>query len=167
LAGGGSWGSVSDRNAKTDVAAVDYGDVLQRLADQVPVTTWRYKSQDSDIRHMGPMAQDFSAAFGLGEDDLYLDTIDVDGVALAAIQGLYQLSQEQAVQMEALQAENAALEQRLDGLEARMAALETARPVSPASALHSSLMPGVGVFLAVLGLACVRRFKGWAAGGER
>jgi hypothetical protein len=167
LAGGGSWGSLSDRNAKTDVAAVDYRDVLQRLADQVPVTTWRYKSQDPSVRHMGPMAQDFSAAFGLGEDDLYLDTIDVDGVALAAIQGLYQLSQEQAVQIETLEAENAALEQRLDRLETRLVALETTRPVSAASALHSSLLPGGGVFLAVLCLAYTRWLRGRAAGGER
>ncbi|MEO8740656.1 MAG: hypothetical protein ABI537_13275, partial [Casimicrobiaceae bacterium] len=49
-----------------------------------------WKSQDDSIRHMGPMAQDFRAAFGLGETDTGISTVDADGVALAAIQGLNQ-----------------------------------------------------------------------------
>ena len=56
--------------------------------------TWNYKSQDPSIRHVGPMAQDFYAAFGVGEDEKHITTIDADGVALAAIQGLYRLAQE-------------------------------------------------------------------------
>ena len=40
------------------------------------------------------MAQDFHEAFGLGEDDRYISTVDAEGVAMAAIQALYQLSQE-------------------------------------------------------------------------
>ncbi len=67
------------------------------------------------------MAQDFYAAFGLGQDELHISTVDADGVALAAIQGLYQLSQEQAARIEALEVENAALKQRLDGLEVLVA----------------------------------------------
>jgi hypothetical protein len=55
--------------------------------------------------------QDFYAAFGLGEDGAHISTVDADGVALAAIQGLY-------AENEALAAENAALRARLDGLEA-------------------------------------------------
>jgi hypothetical protein len=117
-AGGGSWSSVSDRALKANVLPVDGTDVLARLA-QVPVSTWNYTTQDPSIRHMGPMAQDFSAAFGLGEDDTHISTVDADGVALAAIQGLYAENQ-------ALAAENAALRARLDGLEARLAALEAA-----------------------------------------
>src|SRR5690606_15628030 len=66
-AGGSGWSAVSDRNRKEHFAAVDGEDVLARLR-RVPVTTWNYKSQDASIRHMGPMAQDFHAAFGLGED---------------------------------------------------------------------------------------------------
>ena len=52
------------------------------------IATWNWKSQDASIRHMGPMAQDFRAAFGLGETEKGISTIDADGVALAAIQGL-------------------------------------------------------------------------------
>jgi len=91
--GGGSWSSISDRNAKENVAPVATGDLLERLA-QVPVSTWNYKSQDPSIRHIGPMAQDFFSAFGVGEDDTHITTIDADGVALAAIQELYRITQE-------------------------------------------------------------------------
>jgi hypothetical protein len=62
-------------------------DVLERLA-AIEISTWNYKTQDHSIRHMGPMAQDFYAAFGLGEDQKRINTVDADGVALAAVQGL-------------------------------------------------------------------------------
>ena len=61
--------------------------VLDRVV-AMPLATWNYKEQDDSIRHMGPMAQDFHAAFGLGVSDKLIDTVDPDGVALAAIQGL-------------------------------------------------------------------------------
>jgi hypothetical protein len=123
-ADGGAWNSVSDRNAKENFAAVDGRALLDRLAG-VPVTTWNYKSQDAAIRHMGPVAQDFYAAFGVGEDDKHIATIDADGVALAASQALYALAQEQAGRIAALQAQNAALESRLAALEAQVSAALT------------------------------------------
>lgn len=97
--------------------------MLTQLA-QIPVTTWNYKAQSPSIRHMGPMAQEFYAAFGLGEDDKHISTVDADGVALVAIQGLYQVVQKQDARIETLEAENGALQERLDSLEARVAALE-------------------------------------------
>lgn len=63
------------------------------------------------------MAQDFHRAFGLGDDDKTINSLDADGVALAAIQGLYQIVREK-------EAENTALQRRVDGLEARLKALE-------------------------------------------
>jgi hypothetical protein len=122
-AGSGSWSSVSDRNLKENFTPVDGQQVLTSLAE-IPITTWNYKAQENSIRHMGPVAQDFYAAFALGESETAISTVDADGVALAAIQGLYQLSQEQAAQIQALQAENASLQQRLSGVEARVTALE-------------------------------------------
>ena len=86
-AGSGSWASVSDRSAKENFDIVDRQEVLRKLA-AIPVTTWNYKMEDSSIRHMGPMAQDLYAAFGLGDSDESITSIDADGVALAAIQGL-------------------------------------------------------------------------------
>jgi hypothetical protein len=86
-AGGGSWSSVSDRAAKENFVAVDTTDVLERLL-RVPVSEWNYKSQDASIRHVGPVAQDFREAFGVGESERMISTVDAQGVAFAAIQGL-------------------------------------------------------------------------------
>lgn len=86
-AGGGAWSSVSDRNAKENFLPVNPRDILRKVVG-LPVSTWNYKTQDRSIRHIGAMAQDFFAAFNVGEDDKHIATIDPDGVALAAIQGL-------------------------------------------------------------------------------
>jgi len=85
-AGSGSWSSLSDRNMKTDIAAVDGDEILNRIA-ALPISRWSYISE-GHIRHIGPMAQDFYAAFGLGEDDKHITSIDEEGVAYAAIQAL-------------------------------------------------------------------------------
>jgi len=93
-AGGGSWSSISDRAKKENFESVDPVSVLEKVA-ALPVSTWNYKTQDPSIRHIGPTAQDFRAAFGLGENDITINTVDADGAALAAIQGLHILLQQQ------------------------------------------------------------------------
>jgi trimeric autotransporter adhesin len=118
-AGGGSWSSVSDRSLKENLQPVDGRAILARLT-RLPITTWNYLAQDASIRHMGPMAQDFYAAFGLGEDDVSIATLDLDGVALAAIQGLAEIVEEQSERIEQLETQNAGLEERLAALEARL-----------------------------------------------
>jgi hypothetical protein len=85
--GSGTWNSVSDRNMKENFKAVNSRDILRKVLN-LPITTWNYKTQDASVRHIGAMAQDFNAAFRVGEDDKHISTIDPDGVALAAIQGL-------------------------------------------------------------------------------
>ena len=84
--GGGSWSSLSDRNAKNHVRAISSRAVLRKVA-ALPVHTWSYRTQDASIRHMGPMAQAFRKAFGLGEDARHIDDVDAQGVALAAVKG--------------------------------------------------------------------------------
>ena len=116
LSSDGAWTNASDRDAKANFTLVNGQEVLARLGE-IPITTWNYKSQNPSIRHIGPTAQDFYAAFGVGEDDTHISTLDADGVALAAIQGLYQLVQEQEAQIAALQQQNANLEARLAALE--------------------------------------------------
>ena len=69
---------------------VDGADILRRLS-AVPVTQWSLKAQDAAIKHVGPMAQDFYAAFGLGEDERHINSADVDGIALVSIQALYHI----------------------------------------------------------------------------
>ena len=56
--------------------------ILQKLS-LIPITSWNLKSQDSSIRHIGPVTQDFYTAFVVGEDDRHITTGDADGVALA------------------------------------------------------------------------------------
>ena len=113
--GGGSWSTLSDRAAKEDVRAVDASAVLDQVVG-LPVATWSYRSQDGVV-HMGPMAQDFHAAFGLGSSERLIDTVDADGVALAAIQGLNaRLTDELRArdrEIEALRADLAAVRQLL------------------------------------------------------
>lgn len=117
-AGSGSWATLSGREVKANMAPVDDLQALALLAD-LPISTWNYVGQDPSIRHIGPTAQNFRAAFGVGEDDQHINTVDADGVALAAIQGLYQLVQAQDAQLRDQQQQIAALEARLAALEER------------------------------------------------
>lgn len=103
----------SDRNLKENFAPVDPTDVLDKVT-RLPVSQWNFK-QDSSARHLGPMAQDFHAAFGLGSDDRHIATVDSDGVALAAIQGLNAK----------VEAENRALKQELAELKRVVAELSS------------------------------------------
>ena len=121
--GSGSWESLSDRNAKASILPVDGREVLGALMN-VPISTWNYRGQSQAVQHMGPMAQDFYAAFGLGQDEHYIGSVDADGVALASIQGLYQLVQEKDAKIAALEKQNTDQEKRLDDFEARLASLE-------------------------------------------
>jgi hypothetical protein len=136
-AGSGSWETLSDRNAKAGFKPIDSIQVLERLAS-IPIDSWNYKGQAASVQHIGPVAQDFYAAFGLGEDNHYISSVDADGVAMAAIQGLYQMTQEkqalietlqvdnsrQAAQIEALQVENKQQAVQLAALDARLTVLE-------------------------------------------
>jgi hypothetical protein len=116
LSRGGSWTNSSDVNLKENFSTVDNMAILEKL-DEIPTQSWNYKSEGMEVRHIGPTAQDFYAAFGLGETDKAISTIDADGVSLAAIQGLYQIAQDQAATIDNLQVENANLEARLSALE--------------------------------------------------
>ena len=108
---GTQWSSLSDVGSKHGFRELDGDDVLARIA-AMPVTEWSYKAQEGGIRHIGPTAQDFHAAFGLGEDPLRIGTLDADGVALAGVK--------------AVEARTRAMRDEQDMLRARVAALEAA-----------------------------------------
>lgn len=120
--GAGAWSTLSDRNLKTDIQSILPLDVLERLV-AMPIQQWRYIGQPGEVQHIGPMAQDFAAAFGVGENDTTISTVDADGVALAAIQGLNQKLETELAQS---RAENAGLQAQLQQLAERLAALEAA-----------------------------------------
>jgi trimeric autotransporter adhesin len=105
----GSVNPPSDREVKRDFAPVDAGEVLAKVT-ALPIQAWSYINSPG-IRHLGPVAQDFRAAFGLGADDKTIATVDADGVALAAIQGLNRK----------LETENAELRARLEKIEQLLA----------------------------------------------
>jgi hypothetical protein len=114
-AGGNSWNSISDRATKENFVSVDKRALLEQLAT-MPITEYNIKAQDDSIRHIGPVAQDF-ATFGYGESDKAINMEDADGIALAAIQGLYELVQEKEAEIAALKERMTAME----GLVARLA----------------------------------------------
>jgi hypothetical protein len=82
----------------------------------MPVSSWRFKTESEEVRHIGPTAQDFEAAFSLGNDDRYINSGDADGVALAAIQGLNQKLEEKDARIQVL-------EKKLESLEGVVAGL--------------------------------------------
>jgi hypothetical protein len=117
----------SDRNVKEDFAAVDAQEMLKKVA-ALPLQSWSYTNRPG-VKHVGPMAQDFHSAFGLGEDDKHIATVDADGVALAAIQGLNQKLEGQLRQkdseLKSQQRQITALLNRLNALENRFQSLPT------------------------------------------
>jgi hypothetical protein len=96
----GVWTSVSDRNVKENFRAIDPQAVLAGVA-AMPITEWKYKVEPTGIKHMGPVAQDFHSAFGLGDNDRAIGSVDETGVALAAIQGLNAKLETEAKQKDA------------------------------------------------------------------
>lgn len=106
----------SDVDAKENFKAVSGSEILAKLVE-MPVTTWNY-IDDSETTHIGPMAQDFYGAFGVGLDDKHLSALDVNGVALASIQELNRV-------VEKKDAEIASLKSDLSNLEARLSAVES------------------------------------------
>ena len=87
VAGFTAWNCISDRNVKERIVPIKPSQVLQGVL-AMPVSTWSIIG--SKFRQMGPMAQDFYRAFGLGDNDKTINSIDTAGVAFAAIQGLNQ-----------------------------------------------------------------------------
>lgn len=122
---GNNWACSSDRNLKENLHSVDVAAVLARVAG-LPLYLWNAKGTDPNVRHLGPTAQDFMAAFALGSSSTMIGMQDADGVALAAIQGLNQLLEEQRQSLARQQQRIAMLEDRvaqLDAMRSEIAAL--------------------------------------------
>lgn len=87
LSEGGVWTNVSDATKKENFTTVDTDTILDKIS-ALPITQWNYIAEDDTVTHIGPTAQDFHAAFGLGKNNTSISTIDPAGVALAGIQAL-------------------------------------------------------------------------------
>jgi len=108
----------SDRNLKKNITPVDTDAILKKVSE-LPISTWTYLDEPAEVRHLGPMAQDFHARFGLGNDDRTYHSVDAHGVALAAIQALEHVVKQQEQRIEKLERENRALGLRLRSLDGR------------------------------------------------
>jgi hypothetical protein len=147
----GVWTNSSDRNLKTNFTTLDAKDVLSKVA-AMPIQQWKYKLEPDGKKHIGPMAQDFYAAFGLGDDDKHIGTVDESGVALAAIQGLNQKLEEdlrqkdaqliaQQHRIEAQQQQLETLQNEMHAIMGRLQAVEqnsASRPVAGMEMVASS-----------------------------
>ncbi|MCP3098823.1 tail fiber domain-containing protein [Myxococcus sp. K15C18031901] len=122
-AGSGVFSCTSDRHQKEDFLPVDGERLLDEVA-RLPVETWRYKEEAAGVRHLGPVAQDFRAAFGLGTDDKSIGMLDIDGVNMAAIQALERRTRE----LRAMSAEVRALREELRELKRDLARSRSSLP---------------------------------------
>jgi len=124
--GGTSFAALSDSNSKTDFRPIEPREILSKVA-ALPVTAWHYK-HDPQRLYIGPMAQDFRAAFGLGYDDKSISTLDSDGVMYAAIQGLVEELKDRDKTIEELKAwsmeQGARSKAEVDELKAKLEAVE-------------------------------------------
>jgi len=119
----GALTEASDVNRKEHFQAVDGEQVLAALVE-LPISTWNYIGDDPSVRHLGPMAQDFYAAFGLGVDETHLAPLDVNGVTLVALQAQNHQIEDLAAENARLSADVGRLEQANADLQARLAQLE-------------------------------------------
>ncbi len=148
--------NISDRTKKQNFTPISPIETLDKVVN-LPITRWNYIGDDQNKQHVGPMAQDFHAAFGLnGSDDKVISTLDGQGVALAAIQGLNiklgdELKQRDLV-IEAQQARIAEMESRVVRLE----------QIATQSGFNLKQGAGFGALfgLPLIGIALLRRRKG-------
>ena len=113
--------TISDRCAKRNFQPVDPKEVLAKVST-LSIQRWSFQSDAKNTPHLGPMAQDFQAAFNVGVDDKHIATMDADGVALAAIQGL---NQKLEMELKLREERISKLEERLRALEQRLEASMT------------------------------------------
>jgi Chaperone of endosialidase len=107
--------ATSDRTLKERFEPVDSRAILATVAT-LPLARWSYKGDP--VRHLGPMAQDFAAAFALGADDRHIFPLDAAGIALSSLQGLQGLVEVQAERLRRLEGELTTLRQEISALRA-------------------------------------------------
>jgi len=130
--GGGAWETLSDRFSKTALSAVNGQEILEQL-EMLPIQIWSYRAEHPQVRHIGPTGQDFHEIFQLGKDDRFISTVDADGIALAAVQGLlHKVKEKEAVirdqreQITKMKENMSAQMRRMAALEERLSQIENA-----------------------------------------
>ncbi|MBK8503770.1 MAG: tail fiber domain-containing protein [Saprospiraceae bacterium] len=114
----------SDINRKEQITEIDVANILSKLVD-LPIQEWQYIGEN--VRHLGPMAQDFKAAFDLGKDDRTIAAIDADGVALAAIKAQQKILEEQGEKITTLEGEVYGMKEEITQLKSLLASLVSSK----------------------------------------
>jgi hypothetical protein len=114
-ANGTAWVAICDSTKKHRHGRVNGAEILDKVS-RLPIETWSYKEDPNGIRHIGPMAQEFYALFGIGESDTTISTLDPDGIALAAIQELQKQNAELKAQNNSLEKQVAEIRLQLQQL---------------------------------------------------
>lgn len=112
--GSGAFTCTSSRSAKEAFEDIDGEEVLGKLAS-IPIQRWRYRG--TGVAHVGPTAEDFHAAFDLGEGPTTISTVDADGISLLSVQALGRRTAELRAETAALRRQNMDLQRRLEALE--------------------------------------------------
>ncbi len=115
LTTGGTCTNSSSRALKTNFAAINPREVLRKVI-QLPIQTWSYKAEGASVRHIGAISQDFNRLFGFGDSAETISTVDADGVALAAIQGLHEELKDRDVRIERLEQQAKQQQSVIDGM---------------------------------------------------
>lgn len=155
------WGGVaSDRNSKEQFTSIDLRAILDKV-NGLPISEWAYKDEGASVRHIGPMAQDFRAAFHLGKDDKFIYFVDASGVALAAIKGLSQVVAEKDAKISSQERQITELERRVQMLEGRSSgATAGSFAINPLMLLLGAGIASAGLIAAAYGLRR-SRFRRW------
>ena len=120
-AGSGVFNCTSSKYTKENF--VNEGSVLSRLR-KIPVTSWNYISEGRQVRHLGPMAEDFFAEFKLGTGNTSIGVQDLAGVSIAAVKELDDQLQQKNAEIEKLQDEVKQLRANQSELEKRLQTIE-------------------------------------------
>jgi trimeric autotransporter adhesin len=122
--GQSGWSNYCDRNMKENFRELDGEEVLDKLHN-IPVTEWNYKKTDPEMKYVGPVAQDFYAAFHLGgTDSLGINTISIDGVNMAGVKALDTRTREMKKVLTTIQEQNTALVEENKKLKEQLADLK-------------------------------------------
>jgi hypothetical protein len=109
----GRWMDNCDRDSKENFTEIDAGELLEQVAS-LPITMYNYKGESDDVKHIGPVAQDFYATFGVGSDEKAISSQDVAGISLASVQELYKRAREREDEIARLLARIEELERERD-----------------------------------------------------
>ena len=114
--GQSGWSNYCDRNKKENFEPVNGEWVLGKIKN-IPITKWSYKKTDPNEKYIGPMAQDFYAAFQLnGTDSLGINSISIDGVNMAGVIALEKRTSEIKATLQILIDENRKLKEQLSNV---------------------------------------------------